>query len=120
MEEIYFYNGRQIKTIIHRFTLNNIEFVVVDDGEDWNVCRLENLKLFKDTWQYKKEQEALDTLNKIKLEKDKLVNEIKESAIKSLEATLRINSAFSQDGKMGRVGIYFAEKLKELITKKKL
>lgn len=101
--------------IKHEFTLNEIKFAVVDGDEGLQVARLDQLEEWEKSYQYLRQKEREEELQKLKDQEDKLVEEMQIKAFESMESRLKINAAFSDDSKMSEIGLHFARELKKIL-----
>ena len=117
----YSWNSRKVE-VINEFSLEKISYVVVKDEDrgTLDVTSFTELIPWEESYQYRSEQDRIKKWEDIKKQEDKFVERVQVKALKSLESRLRINSAFSDDGKIAQVGIAVAGELKKIIEQYKL
>lgn len=112
--EKYLYDRQNRKhQILQEIIIRGDDFCITDckDESNFTVVRKSDLVQYEETYLAKRHKQ-LDDLSK---KKEELVRQLKNKAIKSIAATMKLNAVFTDGGKYAALAVDIADRLSELI-----
>jgi len=124
MKKKYYYKWHDEKEveIVKAFKDGESEWLVVTDGDYFNVVRKEDLKDVKQTRHYIKKKELEKEIETLEKKKDKLIKKIRKEAVNSLIFRMKFNLIFSEvdnANELSKIGLLIVKELKKIIKDKK-
>lgn len=122
----YYHLGRRCKVVGKAETGEKTTWVVVRFGDDsydydYEVVRALDLHLWEDTWEYKEQQKRKEEIALLNKNKETIIEELQNAAIKSLTNRIRLNAFFSEktNGKDSAIVMVLVDELNKLIKEQK-
>lgn len=116
----WYYYG-QAYDIVNEFDENGVAFCVCrhesDDYPEYTVIKKSDLRKYEDTETFKDLEKRKKEIADLKEQKDEIVKEIRNKAVKDLAFRMQLNSVFFEDGKYTTTGVILGQELRKLVDK---